>query len=67
MSGTIVRECTCKSEYQDERYGKRQRVQNLSGDRDHSRCTVCKIVKAVAKSDEQKGEKKKSGKKSGKK
>lgn len=42
---TIVRECTCKSEYQDKRYGKGQRLMNPtmaeSGGKQLFRCTVC--------------------------
>lgn len=40
---TIVKECTCKHEFQDEKYGKGKRVHNVGGNKDRVilRCTVC--------------------------
>ena len=38
----IATENNCKSEYQDEKYGKGKRVHNERGDKKKSpRCTVC--------------------------
>jgi hypothetical protein len=37
-----IKFCTCKSEYQDEKYGKNQRVHNVYiKDGGGFRCTVC--------------------------
>lgn len=51
--GTIVLDCNCKNEFQDNRYGKGKRVhnyckspstkENMKG----ARCTVCGKVKSV--------------------
>ena len=42
MSGTTTMKCSCKSDYQDEHYGKGVRVYNVAGkDKDKRRCTVC--------------------------
>lgn len=44
---TIVRPCTCESEFQDQRYGKGKRLMNptmkmkLAGTQQLFRCTVC--------------------------
>jgi hypothetical protein len=38
-SGTTVKPCSCASEYQDRRYGKGNRVFNLSAKA--ATCTVC--------------------------
>jgi hypothetical protein len=35
-----IKHCTCKNDYQDERYGKYQRVFNEMKDGKH-RCTIC--------------------------
>jgi len=34
--------CTCKSEYQDEKYGKEMRVCNYATKKDVYRCSVCR-------------------------
>lgn len=37
----MIKKCNCKSEYQDEKYGKGNRVHNkMIGDKGY-RCTVC--------------------------
>lgn len=45
MAKTGIINCNCKSEYQDEKYGKNKRLANLKGDtkntNDMARCTVC--------------------------
>lgn len=49
MGKTRVLACTCKSEYQDKRYGKGQRVMNPLTDKKYPnthRCTVCSKVRA---------------------
>lgn len=42
---TTVRQCTCESEFQDDRYGKGKRVHNKCQGKNkhlgHYRCTVC--------------------------
>jgi len=53
MKGKI-KFCSCKHEFQDERYGKKQRVHNYArtgyGSKQPGyRCTVCTRVKAVDK------------------
>ena len=35
-----IRECTCKSDYQDKRYGEKKRVMNKTKSGDYT-CTVC--------------------------
>jgi hypothetical protein len=44
----MIRKCTCKHKYQDEKYGKGRRVHNemkpRSGDKE-CRCTVCSCIK----------------------
>lgn len=44
---TMIIKCDCKSEYQDEKYGKQNRVHNESQakDKKKARCTVCSKVK----------------------
>ena len=42
---TEIRKCTCKHEYQDERYGKGMRLYNKIGKDKGWRCTVCGNVK----------------------
>ena len=39
--GTVVKACTCSSEYQDKRYGVGLRVHNLCSKGEKARCTVC--------------------------
>lgn len=43
--GTIIKPCTCNHEYQDKKYGEKQRVHNLCKKGAQSRCTVCKTMK----------------------
>lgn len=40
---TTIKKCTCKSEYQDDKYGKAQRVHNKKTEKNGTgwRCTVC--------------------------
>lgn len=44
---TKIIKCDCKNEYQDEKYGKDQRVHNKTSGKDgrNWRCTVCKKEK----------------------
>ena len=57
MRATKILECNCMHEYQDERYGKGQRVHNyarkgLGGDNNPGwRCTACGRVKPVKAED----------------
>lgn len=37
--------CTCVHEYQDEKYGKGNRVHNLAEKKEEWVCTVCKLTK----------------------
>jgi hypothetical protein len=37
----IVKRCTCDSNFQDKKYGKKLRVFNLAGNEKSSKCTVC--------------------------
>ena len=39
--GTVIKTCTCNSEYQDKRYGVNRRVHNLCKKGEKARCTVC--------------------------
>lgn len=40
----MIKQCTCKNEYQDKRYGKQMRVHTLGGKKDdEARCTVCHV------------------------
>mgnify|MGYP003985295631 FL=1 len=45
----MIKKCTCKHKFQDEKYGPNQRVHNfaLKGNQGHAgwRCTVCSDVK----------------------
>ena len=41
MAGTIVKQCTCVSSYQDKTYGKQMRLHNLKEDGKGGKCTVC--------------------------
>ena len=41
----MIKKCTCDHKYQDERYGKGERVHNeLEGAKEY-RCTVCEKVR----------------------
>ncbi len=47
---TVILPCTCRSDYQDQRYGRGMRVHNVSGKHDPNtppkkRCTVCGVLK----------------------
>ena len=35
-----IKKCTCESQYQDKKYGKDNRVHNITV-KDKNRCTVC--------------------------
>lgn len=39
----MIHTCSCKSEYQDKKYGKGNRVHNPTGEKNknHANCTVC--------------------------
>ena len=39
--GTVIKACTCNSEYQDKRYGAGLRAHNLCKKGEKARCTVC--------------------------
>ncbi len=36
-----IKRCDCKNEYQDRRYGKKNRVHNERSNKQGYRCTVC--------------------------
>ena len=36
-----IKQCTCKSAFQDKEYGKDMRLYNVRENKDYSRCTVC--------------------------
>jgi hypothetical protein len=38
---TTIKKCTCKSDYQDKKYGAGMRVHNLNKDETKAVCTVC--------------------------
>lgn len=42
---TKIMKCDCEHEYQDEKYGKSNRVHNHVKSKDKWRCTVCKKEK----------------------
>jgi hypothetical protein len=44
---TVIKSCDCKHEYQDQKYGKNNRVHNTTEDGRNARCTVCGKVKAL--------------------
>ena len=44
-SGTVVKFCSCKSDFQDKRYGKGKRLHNVTTK--GFRCTVCGREKLV--------------------
>lgn len=48
-SSTVIAHCTCKSDWQDERYGKGKRVFNMKKDKNkhEGRCTVCASVRTI--------------------
>jgi len=41
VSGTAVKRCNCKHEFQDSRYGTGLRVHNVKKDGAKATCTVC--------------------------
>jgi len=43
MGNTEIKQCSCVSQYQDDRYGKSNRVHNVGGSKgkEKLRCTVC--------------------------
>jgi len=45
----VLAECTCKNDFQDEKYGKGIRVHNLTVGKDtrEARCTVCQTERRV--------------------
>lgn len=48
----VIKECTCVSKYQDEKYGKNKRVMNSCGEGKGNagyRCTVCGQTKSTGK------------------
>ena len=46
----MIIHCDCKSDYQDDRYGKALRVMNPTKEEKAFRCTVCAKVQLVGKS-----------------
>ena len=38
---TTIKNCKCQNQFQDETYGKNQRVYNLSEGNKKAKCTVC--------------------------
>lgn len=44
----MIKKCTCKHEFQDEKYGKGYRVHNKTANKETStyRCTVCKTERS---------------------
>ena len=47
MSGSTTLPCSCKSDFQDKRYGSGNRIHNLSKDAKKATCTVCGKVKLL--------------------
>ena len=45
MAGTKTQSCTCASKFQDQTYGNKQRLHNVSEDGKKAKCTVCGNVK----------------------
>ena len=41
MAGTMVKQCSCSSEFQDKTYGKGMRLHNVKEDGKGGKCTVC--------------------------
>lgn len=41
----MIRSCTCKHEYQDQKYGPGKRVHNPCKKGEYLRCTVCLLEK----------------------
>ena len=41
MAGTTIKRCTCESAFQDQLYGKGNRLYNLREDGKRGTCTVC--------------------------
>ena len=46
-NSTVISNCTCKHEYQDNRYGKGKRVFNIKTTNNGATCTVCGTSKTV--------------------
>lgn len=44
-NGSVVKSCTCHHEYQDMKYGSKQRVHNIGKQGDTFKCTVCATIK----------------------
>lgn len=49
MSKSIIKSCNCQSDFQDELYGKRNRVHSVSEDGKKAHCSVCEGSAKVAK------------------
>lgn len=41
MSETKVMKCNCENDFQDKKYGKQNRLHNITADKMKGRCTVC--------------------------
>jgi len=39
--GSIVLQCTCTFDFQDQKYGKQKRLHTVSKKHEQARCTVC--------------------------
>lgn len=59
---TKIIACTCKSAFQDERYGLRNRVHNAANGKKVWRCTVCKVERSMTGEEISSSDKKKGGK-----
>lgn len=55
----MIRPCTCKHDYQDQKYGPQKRVHNPCKNGEKARCTVCGDEKFIHVIKEQKKEVKK--------
>jgi hypothetical protein len=49
MASTVIKRCTCKNEFQDERYGKGLRVHNVKKEGNKATCTVCRMERGLDK------------------
>jgi hypothetical protein len=49
MSKSIIKACTCTSDFQDNLYGKKMRVHNITEDGKKASCTVCEGSAKMAK------------------
>lgn len=49
VQGTVTLPCKCNSDFQDEAYGKGNRLHNISEDRKKAYCTVCVGSSRLAK------------------